>query len=80
MDDDIDDDIGDIRLLIPITNILNIEKYDLKNDFVIQSCNTFHYKTNKFEDDGFTILPNSMIMDESKYRSMFRELNEKKKN
>jgi hypothetical protein len=30
--DDIDDDIGDTCPLIPITNTLNIEKYDLKND------------------------------------------------
>ncbi len=33
--DDIDDDIGDIYLKIPFKNTLNIEKYDLKNDFVI---------------------------------------------
>jgi hypothetical protein len=37
---DIDDDIGDTIPLIPITNTLNIDKYDLKNDFIIQSCNT----------------------------------------
>jgi hypothetical protein len=37
------DDIGDIDPLIPITNILNVEKYDLKNDFIIQSCNTFDH-------------------------------------
>jgi len=39
------DDIGDIHPLIPITNTLNIEKYDLKNDFITQSCNTFYHKT-----------------------------------
>jgi hypothetical protein len=38
-----DDDIGDTHLLIPITNTLNNEKYDLKNDFIIQSCNTFNH-------------------------------------
>jgi hypothetical protein len=32
---DIDDDIGDTIPLIPITNTLNIHKYDLKNDFII---------------------------------------------
>jgi len=37
------DDIGDTHLLIPITNTLNNEKYDLKNDFIIQSCNTFNH-------------------------------------
>jgi hypothetical protein len=37
--DHIDDHIGrDTCPLIPITNTLNIEKYDLKNDFIIQSC------------------------------------------
>ncbi len=51
----------------PITNTLNIEKYDLKNYFIIQSCNTFDHKTQNFEDDGFKISLNSMIMDESKY-------------
>jgi hypothetical protein len=37
------DDIGDTHPLIPITNTLNIEKYDLKNDFIVQSCNTFYH-------------------------------------
>jgi len=32
---DIDDDIGDTSPLIPVTNTLNIEKYDLKYDFII---------------------------------------------
>jgi hypothetical protein len=64
------DDIGDTHPLIPITDTLNIEKYDLKYDFIIQSCNTFYHKIIIFEDDGFTISSNSMIMDELKYRSM----------
>jgi hypothetical protein len=29
------DDIGDTCPLIPITNTLNIEKYDLKNNFIV---------------------------------------------
>jgi hypothetical protein len=33
--DDIDDDIGDTHPLMPIKNTLNIEKYDLQNDFII---------------------------------------------
>jgi hypothetical protein len=66
------DDIGDTCPLIPITNKLNIEKCDLKNDFIIQSCNTSNCKTQHFEDDGFTILLNSMIMDELKYWNMLR--------
>ncbi len=38
--DDIDDDIGDMCPLTPITNTLHIKKYDLTNDFIIQSHNT----------------------------------------
>jgi hypothetical protein len=74
--DDIDDGISDTCHLIPITNTLNIENYVLKSDFIIQLCNTFYYKTQNVEDDGFTILSNSMIMDESKYQSMLKQLNE----
>jgi hypothetical protein len=33
--DNIDDDIGDAHPVIPITNTLNTEKYDLKNDSII---------------------------------------------
>jgi hypothetical protein len=43
--DDIDDDIGNTHPLIPFPNALRIEKYDLKNDFIIQSCNTLVHKT-----------------------------------
>jgi hypothetical protein len=65
--DDIDDDIGGICPLIPITNKLNTENFDLKNDFIIQSCNIFNHKTQNFEDDSFTISSNSTIMDELEY-------------
>jgi len=76
--DDTDDEIGDTHLLIPITNTLRIDKYDLKNDFIIQSCNTLDHKTIFFEDVDFTILSNSMIMDESEYQSMLKQLNTNK--
>ncbi len=69
------DDIGDTHPLIPITNTLKIENYDLKNDFIIQSSNTLVHKTQNFEDDGFTILSNFMIMDELEYQSMLRQSN-----
>jgi hypothetical protein len=61
------DDIGDTCALIPITNKLNTENFDLKNDFIVQSCNIFNHKTQNLEDDGFTISSNSMIMNELKY-------------
>jgi hypothetical protein len=38
----------------------------------MQSCNTFDHKTQNFEDDGFTISLNLMIMDESEYQNMLR--------
>jgi hypothetical protein len=47
--DDIDDYIGDTSPLIPITNTLRIEKYDLKNDFIIQSCNILDHKHKKLK-------------------------------
>jgi len=50
-----------------------------ENDFIIRSCNTLDCKTQNFEDDGFTILSNSMIMDELKYWSMLRQLNEERR-
>jgi hypothetical protein len=37
--DDIDNEIDDPHPTIPITNIINIEHYDLQIDFIIQSCN-----------------------------------------
>jgi hypothetical protein len=43
------DDIGDACPLIPITYTLNIEKYDLKNDFIIHPYNTLDCKTQIYE-------------------------------
>jgi hypothetical protein len=37
--DDINIEVNDPRLTIPVTNIINIEHYGLRSDFVIQSCN-----------------------------------------
>jgi len=56
--DDINDDIGDMRPLIFIKNTWRVEKHDLKNDFIIQSCNTLDQKLQNFENDGFTIASN----------------------
>jgi len=73
--DNIDDDIGDTCFLIPIKNTINIEKYD----FIIQSCNTLDHKTQNFEDDGFKISSNSMIMNELEYWNMLRQLNKEQR-
>jgi hypothetical protein len=59
---------------MPIKITLNIEKYYLQNDFIIQSCNTLDHKTQNFEDDGFIISSNFMIMNELEYRNMLRQL------
>jgi hypothetical protein len=45
---------------------------------MISSFNTWDHKTQKIEDDGFTIPSNSMIMDELEYRNMLRKLNGEK--
>jgi hypothetical protein len=77
--DNIDDDIGDTCPLIPTKIELNIEKYDLKNDFIIQSCNTVDHKTQNFEDDGFTVSSNFMIMNELEYWNMLKQFLKKTK-
>jgi hypothetical protein len=37
--DDVDNEINDPRPIILVMNTINIEHYDLRSDFVIQSCN-----------------------------------------
>jgi hypothetical protein len=43
--DDIDHEISDSCLAIPITNTINIEHYNLRYDFVIQSHNVSNQKS-----------------------------------
>jgi hypothetical protein len=40
--DDIDNEINDLCLIIPIRNKINIKHYDLRSNFVIQSRNISH--------------------------------------
>ncbi len=56
-----------------------MKKYDLKNDFIIQSCNTLDHKTQKFEDNGFKISSNFMIMNALKYQNMLKQLNKEQR-
>jgi hypothetical protein len=77
--DDINDDIGDMRPLISIKNTWKVEKHDLKNDFIVQSCNTLYQKLQNFENDGFTKSSNPMIIYEYGCWLFFRKLNEEKK-
>ncbi len=43
--DDIDNEMNDPCPIIPITNTINIEHYDLWFDFIIQSCNGSNQKS-----------------------------------
>lgn len=76
--DDINDDIGDMCPLISIKNTWRVEKHDLKNDFIIQSCNTLDQKLQNFENDGFTIASNSMMIYEYGHWIFLKQLNEEK--
>ncbi len=37
--DDINNEVNDLCLIIPVINTINIEPYDLRSGFIIQSCN-----------------------------------------
>jgi hypothetical protein len=43
--DNIDNEVNDSHLAIPITNTINFEHYDLQFDFVIQSHNVSNQKS-----------------------------------
>ncbi len=75
---DINDEINDPRPTIPITNIINIERYDLQIDFTIQSCNGSNQKSQFLEDENFTKSSYSIMMENFEYCSLFRQLNEEK--
>ncbi len=78
--DDIDNEINDSRPTILITNIINIEDYDLRSNFIIQSHNGSNQKSQFLENEKFTKLSYSMMMEEFEYCSLFKKLNEKKIN
>jgi hypothetical protein len=52
--DDIDNEVNDSHPIIPITNIINIEHYDLWSNFVIQSHNVLNKKSKILKDGNFT--------------------------
>jgi hypothetical protein len=51
---DIDNEINDPHLTSLVTNIINIEHYDLRFDFVIQSCNGSNQKSQFLQNENFT--------------------------
>jgi hypothetical protein len=63
----INNEIHDPCLTIPITNTINIEHYDLEANFIIQSCNGSNQKSQILKDENFTKLSYSMMMEEFEY-------------
>jgi hypothetical protein len=54
--DNIDNEVNHPRPTIFLTNTINIEHYDLRYDFVIQSCNGSNQKSQFLENENFTII------------------------
>jgi hypothetical protein len=52
--ENIDNEINDSCLAIPITNKINIEHYDLWSNFVIQPHNVSYQKSQILKDENFT--------------------------
>jgi hypothetical protein len=52
--DDVNNEINDPRPIILVINTINIEHYDLRFDFAIQSCNGSNQKSQFLEDQNFT--------------------------
>jgi hypothetical protein len=50
---DINNEVNDSCHIIPVTNTINIEHYDLRFDFVIQSCNESNQKSQFLKDGKF---------------------------
>jgi hypothetical protein len=52
--DNIDNEVNDSHPTIPITNAINIEHYDLRSNFLIQSHNVLNKKSQILKDENFT--------------------------
>jgi hypothetical protein len=72
----IDNEVNDSCLAIPITNTINIEHYDLWSKFVIQPHNVSYQKSQTLEDENFTKFSHSMTMEEFEYHNFLKQLNE----
>jgi hypothetical protein len=75
---DIDNEVNDPCPMILVIKIINIEHYDLRSNFVIQSCNGSNQKSQFLEDGNFTKSSYSMMMEEFEYRILLKQLNEEK--
>ncbi len=73
---DIDNEVNDPFPIIRVTNTIDIEHYDLRSNFVIQSCNGSNQKSQTLEDENFTKSSYYMIIENFEYCSLLRQLNE----
>jgi hypothetical protein len=62
--DNINNEVNDPCPTIHVTNTINIEHYDSRSNFVIQSCNGSNQKSQFLEDENFTKSSYSMTMEE----------------
>jgi hypothetical protein len=77
--DDIGNEINNSHHIIFITNIINIEHYDLQFDFVIQSHTISNQKSKTLEDENFIISSYFMMMKEFEYCILLKQLNEEQR-
>jgi hypothetical protein len=70
--DNIDNEVNDLSLAIPITNTINIEHYNFLFNFVIQSRNVSNQKSQILKDENFTKSSYFMLMEEFEYHSLLR--------
>ncbi len=77
--DNINNEVNDSHPTISITNIINIEHYDLRFHFVIQLGNVSNQKSSTLKDENFTKSSYSMMMEEFEYHNLLKQLNEEQK-
>ncbi len=70
---DINIKVNDPSPTILATNTINIKHFDLRSNFVIQSCSNGSNQKSQFLKDGnFTKSSYSMMMEEFEYHSLFK--------
>jgi hypothetical protein len=75
----INNEVNDPRPTIFVTNTINIEHYDLRFDFVIQSSNGSNQKSQFLKDENFTKSSYSMAMEEFQKHNSFKKLHEEQR-
>ena len=64
---------------ISIINTLDVEKHDLKNDFIIHPKNDSSRNPQSLNDKGFTTCAYPMMMKEYEYCYLLRKLNDEQR-